>query len=196
MEIKDSGKTREFGNGCHRDLGVGKGRTDQLPFEEVWKAYLRVKNEDVNGDTLDVLKSAFEKLCSYMKNNRGKLDFILTGDSLFDIAKDLIVAAGIDANNETHDVTSKSEQALFSYGVIEVSKHYEAGALKYGENNWMLGMPVHVYLDSATRHLLKALAGMKDEPHIRASAWNILCCAWTIKNLPNYNDCTIKNKQE
>lgn len=65
---------------------------------------------------------------------------------------------------------------------LEVAKHFEDGAKKYGENNWQKGLPVDCYIDSAVRHYLKWLRGDKDEPHDRAFVWNILCCIWTVKH--------------
>ena len=62
--------------------------------------------------------------------------------------------------------------------LLEVAKHFEEGAKKYGENNWQKGLPVHCYIDSAVRHYLKWLRGDKDEPHDRAFVWNLLCCIW------------------
>ena len=61
---------------------------------------------------------------------------------------------------------------------LEVAKHFEAGAKKYGENNWQKGLPENCYLDSAIRHYLKYRRGDKDEPHDRAFVWNLLCCIW------------------
>ena len=49
------------------------------------------------------------------------------------------------------------------YGIMEVSKHCEEGALKYGEHNVDKGIPLHSLLDSASRHLAKYMVGM-DEP--------------------------------
>lgn len=63
---------------------------------------------------------------------------------------------------------------------LEVAKHFEEGAKKYGENNWQKGIPVHCYIDSAVRHYLKWLRGDKDEPHDRAFVWNIVCCIWEV----------------
>lgn len=71
---------------------------------------------------------------------------------------------------------------------LEVAKHFEEGAKKYGENNWQKGIPVHCYIDSAVRHFLKHLRGDTDEPHDRAFCWNIMCAIWTCKNLPELND--------
>ena len=71
---------------------------------------------------------------------------------------------------------------------LEVSKHFEEGAKKYGENNWQKGIPTHCYIDSAVRHYLKWLRGDDDEPHDRAFVWNILCCIWTCIHKPELND--------
>lgn len=73
--------------------------------------------------------------------------------------------------------------------MLEVAKHFEEGAKKYGENNWQKGIPVHCYIDSAIRHYLKWLRGDKDEPHDRAFVWNLMCCIWEV-------DCRPKNNKE
>ena len=71
---------------------------------------------------------------------------------------------------------------------LEVAKHFEEGAKKYGENNWHKGIPVRCYIDSAVRHYMKWLRGDKDEPHDRAFCWNIICAIWTCKHKPELND--------
>lgn len=62
--------------------------------------------------------------------------------------------------------------------IIEVSKHCEAGALKYGEHNVDKGIPTSSLLDSAMRHAAKYLDGQEDEDHLLAAAWNLL---WAIE---------------
>jgi len=64
--------------------------------------------------------------------------------------------------------------------ILEVAKHFEEGAKKYGENNWQKGIPPKCYIDSAVRHYLKWLRGDKDEPHDRAFVWNLMCCIWEV----------------
>lgn len=80
--------------------------------------------------------------------------------------------------------------------LLEVSKHFEEGAKKYGEYNWQKGIPTHSYIDSAIRHYLKWLRGDDDEPHDRAFVWNILCCIWTCINKPELNDYRKENNYE
>lgn len=62
--------------------------------------------------------------------------------------------------------------------IIEVSKHCENGAKKYGEHNVDKGIPTNSLCDSACRHLAKYLDGQTDEDHLLASAWNLL---WAIE---------------
>ena len=62
--------------------------------------------------------------------------------------------------------------------IIEVAKHCENGAKKYGEHNVDKGIPTHSLCDSAARHLAKYFEGWDDEPHLLAAAWNLL---WAIQ---------------
>lgn len=64
--------------------------------------------------------------------------------------------------------------------LLEVTKHFEDGAKKYGENNWQKGIPANCYVDSAVRHYLKWRRGDEDEPHDRAFVWNLMCCIWEV----------------
>ena len=61
--------------------------------------------------------------------------------------------------------------------ILELSKHCENGALKYGERNVDKGIPQHSFIDSGLRHLFKYLRGDRDENHLVAALWNI---AWAV----------------
>ena len=80
--------------------------------------------------------------------------------------------------------------------LLEVSKHFEAGAEKYGEYNWQKGIPVHSYIDSAVRHYLKHRRGDNDEPHDRAFVWNMMCAIWTIDHKPEMIDIPKEERNE
>lgn len=72
--------------------------------------------------------------------------------------------------------------------ILELAKHCEAGALKYGEHNVDKGIPQHSLIDSGMRHLIKYLRGDDDENHLVAALWNI---AWAVEqsvNKPELND--------
>jgi hypothetical protein len=77
--------------------------------------------------------------------------------------------------------------------VMEISKHCEAGALKYGEHNVDKGIPTHSLCDSAARHLAKYLDGWKDEPHLLAAAWNLLWAIHMELKKPEMVDTPWKN---
>lgn len=72
--------------------------------------------------------------------------------------------------------------------ILEVSKQYEGGCIKYGERNWEKGIPLHCYIDSGVRHYLKYKRGDTDEPHDRAFVWNMLGAIWTHENKPELRD--------
>ena len=78
--------------------------------------------------------------------------------------------------------------------LVEVSKHCEEGALKYGERNCEKGIPVHSLIDSAFRHLAKYLMGMDDEPHLRAACWNCLFALYMEIKHPELQDIPARMK--
>jgi hypothetical protein len=60
-----------------------------------------------------------------------------------------------------------------AYPLRRLAKHYENGAKKYGDWNWILGQPLSRYLDSAERHIQAVKEGLTDEDHEIAVAWNL-----------------------
>ena len=159
MAIKDSGERREFDTGAVRDIQEGKGRCDLMPLDVV---------AEFMADT-DVIFW----IAKFMEDNNTL--------HLWE-ALDLFQYRAFPMEGV---VTTKQRMANT---LLEVSKHFEEGAKKYGEYNWQKGIPVKCYIDSAVRHYLKWLRGDTDEPHDRAFCWNILCCIWTCIHKPELND--------
>ena len=94
---------------------------------------------------------------------------------------------GTGAVRDMH--TGKGRMDLLPWeALIEVSKHCEEGALKYGERNCEKGIPIHSLVDSAFRHLAKYTIGMDDENHLRAAAWNILFALYMEIKHPEMQD--------
>ena len=83
--------------------------------------------------------------------------------------------------------------------LMVLAKHFEEGAIKYGEGNWKKGIPLHCYLDSGLRHTAKVVNGEDDELHLRAVVWNFICMLETailikegklppeLNDLPDFN---------
>lgn len=93
--------------------------------------------------------------------------------------------------------TGKGRMDLLPWdAIMEVSKHCENGALKYGERNVDKGIPVHSFLDSAFRHLAKYMEGWDDEPHLVAAAWNILWAMQTERMYPELQDIPSRKEIE
>ncbi len=85
------------------------------------------------------------------------------------------------AQRDTGD--GKPRMSLLPHVPLErVMKHYLTGAEKYGESNWVKGMPLSVYYDSAMRHMMAWWAGDNNEDHAAAAVWNMMCAMWTEDN--------------
>lgn len=154
--ILDSGERQQFETGAVRDIQEGKGRPDLMPLRVL--AYIwRTIDPDYDDKGVDKAR-VFEWIA----------DFMDTGDT-----KNLIFA-----------INSFTGYLDWPTAFLEVSKHFEEGAKKYGENNWQKGLPVNCYINSALRHYLKWLRGDTDEPHDRAFVWNLLCCIWEVDFSP------------
>ena len=80
--------------------------------------------------------------------------------------------------------------------LMEVAKHCENGAKKYGEHNVDKGIPTHSFMDSAFRHLAKHIDGWTDEPHLISAAWNILWAIQTEIKHPELKDVPWKEKKD
>lgn len=78
--------------------------------------------------------------------------------------------------------------SLPNAAILRLSKHYEAGAKKYGRWNYTKGIPCSSFLDSALRHLFKYLDGWDDEDHLAATAFNVLGAMEMEAHHPEMND--------
>ena len=82
------------------------------------------------------------------------------------------------------------------YAIHEVAKHCEEGAMKYGERNVDKGIPQHSFIDSAIRHLVRYVHNEKDEPHLRAAAWNVLWALEQETTHPDLNDLPFREAEQ
>ena len=77
--------------------------------------------------------------------------------------------------------------------LLRLSLLYEEGAKKYGRFNYLKGIPVSSFIDSAERHLAKYIAGWDDEDHLAAAAFNILGALQMEETLPEM--CDLKSRE-
>lgn len=165
--IKDSGNRTEFETGAVRDIQQGKGRFDLMPLDILSEVFaVEFADEFEEGSIADVLKSI--------------ADFKRTGN------KRWLCIAIAHYSQAVHVDLPKL--------MLDVAKHFENGALKYGEHNWQKGIPISRYIDSAVRHLMKDCACETDEDHAAAFVWNCMCAAWTMAHKPEMDDYTLARK--
>lgn len=173
--IKDSGERREFSTGAVRDIQEGKGRCDLLPLDMVSRLM-------GNAETAD-------SVLYYIS------DYTIYGD-IDSLYHALAIVSSAWDDGKTKESNKQIQTQRKCSMLLEVSKHFEEGAKKYGEYNWQKGIPTHCYIDSAVRHYLKYIRGDGDEPHDRAFVWNILCCIWTCIHKPELNDYAPKGENK
>lgn len=164
--VKDSGARRSFDTGAVRDIAEGKGRCDLLPLDVLAKMF-----------GVDEAADIFNQINIYVRT--GNVDSLYRAIVSF-------------MDNFTNS------RGTNDYGdwMLDVAKHYEAGAAKYAERNWEKGIPLHCYIDSGVRHYLKFRAGWDDEMHDRAFLWNMLCAIWTHEHKPEMIDLPFAEQEE
>ena len=87
--------------------------------------------------------------------------------------------------------------SLPAKALLRLSLLYEEGAKKYGRFNYLKGIPLSSFIDSAERHLIKYIAGWDDEDHLAAAAFNILGALQMEEERPDMCDLEWrKGKQE
>ena len=79
--------------------------------------------------------------------------------------------------------------------IMEVSRHCEAGAAKYGEHNVDKGIPVHSLFNSGMRHACKWFLGWEDEPHLVAACWNFLWALEMMLAKPEMDDRPVRKNE-
>lgn len=80
-------------------------------------------------------------------------------------------------------------------GLKRLAEWYELGAMKYSDRNWEKGLPISNCLNSAFRHLVKYIAGAKDEDHLAAIAWNVFAIMHFEKHMPELQDIPTRIKK-
>lgn len=58
--------------------------------------------------------------------------------------------------------------------LLRLAKHYENGAVKYGDNNYRKGLPTKTFIDSNMRHVNNVRMHLQDEDHLAAAIWNLM----------------------
>lgn len=158
--LEDSGNRTEFASGAVRDMHEGKGRFDLMPLEiisGIMKSFNSTHMENYDCDIFELVHNFRQE---------GNTNNLYAAISIFicELIKGDII------NNEWEFL-------------LLLAKHYENGAIKYGENNWQKGIPVNSCIDSALRHYTKFKAGMTDEPHYVAFVWNLITAIYMVDEL-------------
>ena len=92
-----------------------------------------------------------------------------------------LINTGNPETNEQTGAVRNSQKGKGRFDLLEpeiffrLAGWYELGAEVYGDRNWEKGIKVSRCTGSALRHLIKYLAGWRDEDHLAAVIWNVAC---------------------
>ncbi len=133
------------------------------------------------------------KLCTVCGTNVALLNASVCGFCTKEIEHAIIKDTGNRREFETGAVRDMAEgkgryDLLPWEAIHQLALHCERGAIKYGERNAELGIPMSSFLDSAFRHLSKYMQGEADENHLTAALWNIAFAIQTEKLRPEMQD--------
>ena len=183
--LKMDGEKAQFESGAIRYTKTGKGRYDLIP-------------ESVS-DIIMYAQDDYRSSSGYMTTTKtGLMLFAYTNDDIASRFINIVInlvnyyyAPGEDVETIDGIIGKKTTYADFETGwahmMDDLAKHYEAGAEKYGVDNWKKGIPViggdrgGSFADSALRHLNQFCMGKIDEPHQISCIWNCVCGLWTLQ---------------
>lgn len=86
-----------------------------------------------------------------------------------------------DADNVRFDL-------ITPIGLRRLAETYAEGARKYGEFNWLRGLPASSLANHAIRHIYLWLQGDTQEDHITHAAWNLLSICHFEEAMPEMID--------
>ena len=121
--VKDSGAMENFSSGARRDCAVGKGRCDLLVLDY---AGLFMMSDPVLANVAAFMESRDQKdLLEALKSSLNTVPVFRYDEILAEMESD-----GIEMR--VYENEQDKKRACAAHVLLEASKIYEAGALKYG----------------------------------------------------------------
>ena len=85
---------------------------------------------------------------------------------------------------------------LISYiGERRLAETYGEGSVKYGDDNWLKGIPLKNLMNHAKDHINKYLGGDTNEDHLAHAAWNLFAAMHMEESNPSMNDLYFRQKK-
>lgn len=81
-------------------------------------------------------------------------------------------------------------------GERRLAETYAEGARKYGDNNWLKGLPASDLMNHAKRHINLWLTGDASEDHLAHAAWNLVALMHFEETRPDLIDVPARPKPQ
>jgi hypothetical protein len=92
------------------------------------------------------------------------------------------------------DVDHLRYDLITPVGLRRLAQTCAEGAAKYGDHNWVKGIPQSQMLSHAINHLSRYLDGDDSEDHLAHAAWNILGACHMEEKKPEMMDIPTRSK--
>lgn len=163
--VKINGAIKAFESGMKRDTSEGKPNFRLIPQNTANKI-IEYTNTYISAELESFSRALSERIEEYniIKASPDKAQYIALSNAMLQLAVEFnIFKFGVD---NTYKILSEFDAQL------------EAGAKKYGDHNWQLGMydspEFHRAFESYTRHFYQCLFGQTDEKHWAAIIFNAM----------------------
>lgn len=140
-------------------------------------------------NTLDAIRNTSNNYCNQPEKRQQELS-----DKVEQICSDHRRQFDTGAVRDIQQVGKGRYDLLPWVAIHELAKHCARGAEKYGERNAEIGIPLHSFLDSASRHLSCYMQGKTEEPHLVSALWNIAFAVQTEIVKPEMQDIPARLK--
>ena len=80
-------------------------------------------------------------------------------------------------------------------GERRLAETYGEGSIKYGDDNWLKGIPIKDLMNHAKNHINLYLGGDDTEDHLAHAAWNLFTAMHMEEMEPKMNDLYYRQKK-
>lgn len=81
-------------------------------------------------------------------------------------------------------------------GLRRLAETYGEGTLKYGDENWLKGIPNKNLMNHLMKHLNSYMLGDKSEDHLAHAAWGLFAIMHNEELLPKMNNITTRKGEK
>lgn len=160
FETITGNELQHFDGGGHRDTQQGKPRYSIIDTSWLWAIQAILNSDTKNKLDKELVERQLDELIELADGEPPAL------------------AKNIEKPDLEVEVKSAPFKLVPAYCVARLAYLLHRGAERYGEDNWLKGMPTSRFYDSLFRHLIQWAEGDTTEDHLAAVIFNAMGIMW------------------